>query len=186
MSARSLAAIALAAGVAHADQPPAAVATAPPLDRGTTPHGLAVGAELGDPSAITAAWFAGKLDVDAALGTATFESFGWAFHVDGQYAVAQLTPAMPLRVGLGLRYYRHSHLMSPDELPSSHLGVRASVAVALLRGPLEVYAELAPGVDVARGASCSLVDGAYSVCPHAGESPWFLEMAIGVRWFLWR
>jgi hypothetical protein len=183
---RWLAVIAMTTGLAHAGTPTTVVATTPPPATTTTPHGLALGAELGDPSAVTAAWFAGKLDVDAALGTATFESLGWAFHADAQYAVRQLTPTMPLRVGLGMRYYRHSHLLSPDELPSSHLGVRASLGVALRRGAMEVYAELAPGVDVARGASCSLVSGAMSICPHAQESPLFFEMAIGARFFLSR
>ena len=183
MIARAVAAIIVTVGVARADTPSLVVTTPRPE---TTPHGLAIGAELGDPTSITAAWFAGKLDVAAALGTATLESVGWSAHVDAQVAVAEPTPAVSIRVGLGLRYYRHSHLMSMDELPSSHLGVRASLAVALRRGPLELYAEAAPGIDVARGASCSLADGVDSVCPHAQESPWFFQMVIGARWFVSR
>jgi hypothetical protein len=181
MIARAVAVIALSVGVARAGTP-SLVATTPQPP--ATPQGLAIGAELGDPTSITAAWFAGKLDVDAALGTATLESVGWSLHVDAQAVIAEPAPDVSLRVGLGMRYYRHSHLMSIDELPSSQLGVRASLAVALRRGPIELYAEVAPGIDVARGASCSLVDGVDSVCPHSQESPWFFQMVIGARWFV--
>jgi hypothetical protein len=190
MTARLIAAVVLAASTAHADPIAGAAAgtAAPAVSAAATPaaehSGLAIGAELGDPSAVTAAWFAGKLDVVGAVGTATVESIGWAAHADVQGALAELAPGVPLRVGLGLRYYRHSHLASPDEVSSGHLGVRASIAIAIQRGPIEIYGELAPGVDVLRGASCNLADGALSVCPHAQESLLFIQFAAGVRWFL--
>jgi hypothetical protein len=190
MTGRCIAAFVLAASTAYADPIAGAAAgtAAPAVTAAATPAhaptGLAIGAELGDPSAVTAAWFTGKLDIVGALGTATVESTGWAAHADVQAALVELAPGVPLRAGLGLRYYRHSHLASPDEVSSGHLGVRASIAAAIQRGPLEIYAELAPGVDVLRGASCNLADGALSVCPHAQESPLFVQFAIGARWFL--
>jgi len=147
--------------------------------------GLALGVELGDPSSATAAFFLDKLSVGAALGTGTFAGPGFSAHVDAQLEVHRLAPAVPLRVGLGARYYnQHYEPMSVSEIPDSHYGLRASVALAYERGPLELYAELAPGVDVKRTQSCTLVDGPYSICPHAQSSPLFLQFGVGVRWFL--
>ena len=173
--------------------PAAAAATAPPAASVTQTSaspprayaGLALGIELGEPTSATVAWFTGKLSVIGALGTGTHAGVGVHLHADAQLELARLRPDLPFRVGLGLRYYHHGyHPASIDELPDTHIGVRASAAVALERGSMQFYAELAPGVDVHRSASCSLRSGASSICPHAQESPLFLELVIGARWFL--
>lgn len=149
--------------------------------------GLALGVELGEPAAATAAWFRGPLSAGGALGTGTFGGPGLSLHADVQYIVHRLAPAVPVRVGLGGRYYRHGYdAMSADEIPDAHYGVRASAAVALERGPLQLYAEIAPGVDVHRTRSCTFASGADSICPHAQESPLFLQVGVGARWFLSR
>jgi hypothetical protein len=185
--------VTLGAPLAFADQP--AKPPAPAQPTAVTAHatapasparkGLALGVELGDPTSATAAWFQDKLAVSGALGTGTFAGPGFSAHVDAQLEVHRLAPEIPLRVGLGARYYnQHYQLMSASEIPDSHYGFRASVAIAYERGPLELYAELAPGVDVKRTQSCTLRDGPYSICPHAQSSPLFVQFAIGVRWFL--
>jgi hypothetical protein len=160
------------------------VVAVPSAEPTSAPKGLAIGAELGDPTSATVAWFANKLVASAALGSATLESSGWSFHADVQGVARQLAPHAVLRLGLGARIYHHSHLLSPDEVPSTHYGARASIAVAYQTGSMELYAELAPGIDLKRTNSCNLADGAFSVCPHAQESPLFLQMAVGARFFL--
>ena len=74
--------------------------------------------------------------------------------------------------------------MSFDEIPDSHYGIRASVSVALERRSMQVYAELAPGVDLKRTPSCTLADGPNTICPHAQDGPLFVQLVIGARWFL--
>lgn len=169
---RSLALVALLAGAAHGDPPP---------ER----HGLAVGAELGEPTSATAAWFFGGLSVDAALGTGTYYGPGLSAHADLQLVVARLAPAWPLRVGLGGRYYdQHYTPMSVDETAGSRWGLRASAQLAYEHGPLAIYLELAPGVDLARSPTCNLADGPTSLCPHAMATPAFMQLVVGARWFL--
>lgn len=159
----------------------AARSTPPPA----APHGLALGVELGEPTSATVAWYADTLVLSAALGTGTREGLGPQGHVDAQLEVHRFSPTMPLRIGLGARLYHHGYqLASVDELPDTHLGIRASAQVALERGRMQLYAELAPGIDVMRTASCNLSSGARSVCPHAQEAPVFVQVALGVRWFL--
>ena len=182
---------AAAAGAAAAAAAPAAAAPAPAVvavpstpEPTSSPKGLAIGAELGDPTSATVAYFATKVVASAALGSATLESPGWSFHADVQGVATRLAPHAVLRVGLGARIYHHSHLLSPDEVPSTHFGARASVALAYQTGSMELYAELAPGVDLKRTNSCTLADGPFSVCPHAQESPLFLQLAVGARFFL--
>jgi hypothetical protein len=146
---------------------------------------VAVGLEVGEPTSATAALFTGKLVVAAALGSGTLEGFGVSAHLDVQLAVTELAPRIPLRVGLGGRFYHHGYTpMSIDEIPDNHFGARASVSVALERKAFELYAEAAPGIDVKRTRSCTFVDGADSICPHAQQLPVFLQFAVGVRWFL--
>ena len=155
---------------------------APPPAR---PQGLAIGVELGEPTSATVGWFTGKLAVVGGVGTGTFAGAGIQVHADVQGEVLRLGPHLPLRVGGGVRVYHHGyHEASIDEIPDTHLGVRASASLALERGPLQLYVEGAPGIDLARSSSCSLASGARSVCPHAMESPAFFQMAIGARWFL--
>lgn len=149
------------------------------------PRGLAVGVELGEPTSATIGWFTGKLAVVGGVGTGTVAGLGIQVHADVQGEVLRLGPHLPLRVGGGLRVYHHGyHETSIDEIPDTHLGVRASASLALERGALQLYVEIAPGIDVARSSSCSLASGARSICPHAMESPAFFQMAVGARWFL--
>lgn len=198
MRIRSLLVVALSAGSAGADPStataPAATgassASAPSVtghvgDRpATAPHGLAIGVELGEPTSATIGWFTGKLALLGALGTGTYEGPGIEAHADVQLEVHRLAPNMPLRIGGGARLYHHGyHQSSIDETPDTHLGVRASASVALERGQLQLYAEVAPGIDVVRSSSCNLSSGARSVCPHTQEAPVFLQLAIGARWF---
>lgn len=175
-------------------QPPAGVpnpapttTTATAESPGGSQQGIAIGAELGEPTAVTVGWWKGALGVSAALGTGTRAGLGLSFHADVQVVVARLTPHMPLRIGLGGRYYHHGYeSMSFDEIPDSHYGIRASAAVAYERGAVQLYAEVAPGVDVVRTASCTLASGPYSICPHAQDRPLFVQLVIGARWFLSR
>lgn len=147
-------------------------------------HGLAIGIELGEPTSATIGWFKGKLALLGALGTGTYEGPGVEGHADAQLEVHRLAANMPLRIGLGARLYHHGyHQSSIDETPDTHLGVRASASIALERGKLQLYAEIAPGIDVVRSSSCNLSSGARSVCPHAQEAPVFLQLAVGARWF---
>ena len=156
---------------------------APPAQ--PAPHGLAVGAELGEPTSATVAFAAGRLLLDAALGTGTFAGPGVSAHADVQLVVAHVAPSVPIRIGLGLRYYHHGYQpMSVDEVPDSHLGARASAVLAYRHGPLEIYAEAAPGIDFVRTPSCTLVDGPNSICPHAMAGPFFFQLVLGARWFL--
>jgi len=176
---------AAATGTAAATSPAPASVTASAPEPTPVHHGLAVGAELGEPASATVGWFAGKLALLGAIGTGTVEGVGISLHADAQLEVKRLAPAIPLRVGLGARYYHHGYdPQSVDEIPDSHVGIRASAALGYERGPLELYAELAPGVDVTRTASCTLADGPRSICPHAQESPLFVQLVIGARWFI--
>ncbi len=164
-----------------APPPPAVTATADEM-----PHrsGLAIGVELGDPASLTAAYFVDKLSFGAAVGSGTLYGPGFSAHVDIQYVAMQLAPHMPLRLGLGGRYYdQHYQPASVDELPQQRWGVRASAQVALEKPSWQLYAELAPGVDLKRSASCNLLDGVNSVCPHAQSTPMFLQFDVGARWF---
>jgi len=160
-----------------------------PSSRGVQParerEGIAVGVELGEPSSATGGWYLGKLAVLAALGSGTFEGPGFSMHADVQMLVARLGPQIPFRVGLGARYYHHGYeLMSVDEIPHTHYGVRASASVGFDRGPLQFYAEVAPGVDFKRTRSCTFASGVDTICPHSQELPFFVQFVVGARWFL--
>lgn len=182
--AATTAALLAATAVVRAEAP-ATTATlpAPPAAQ----QGLALGVELGEPTSLTVGWWADKLGISAALGTGTLAGVGLSFHADVQLEVTRLSAQVPLRIGLGGRYYRHGYEpMSFDEIPDSHLGVRASLALAYESGAMQLYAEVAPGVDVRRTASCTLASGPYSICPHAQERPLFVQLVIGARWFLSR
>ncbi len=147
-------------------------------------EGLALGIELGDPTSATADWFMGKLGLGGAVGTGTFGGMGLSLHVDARYAVTRIANRFDLRVGGGGRYYHHGYQpASIDEIPDSHYGVRAVVEISIERGPLQLYAELAPGIDLKRTRSCNLVDGVDSICPHAQRTPLFINLVVGARWF---
>ncbi len=175
------------ASAAPAAEPTAAVTTTAPREREPEPahHGLAIGAELGEPTSLTVGWFFDRFSINGAIGTGTLAGLGASFHVDGHLEVARLSPRMPLYVGLGARYYHHGYeAMSVDELPDSHYGLRVLGGVALERGPLQFYTELAPGIDVRRTQSCALLEGPNSICPHTQSTPLFVHFVIGVRWFV--
>ena len=184
----------LALQVAYADTPPGQAATPrePATSTSSTSstlapdqRGLALGVEVGEPTSLTVAWWFGKLGVAGAIGTGTRDGIGRQVHIDALLEVARLKPAMPLRVGLGARYYHHGYdAMSFDEIPDSHYGLRADLAIAYELDRWQLYVEVAPGVDFKRTTSCTLVSGAYSVCPHAQENPVFLQLVLGARWFL--
>jgi hypothetical protein len=174
------------ASAAPAPAPPApsaavAITLPPRADR----RGLAIGAELGEPTAATAGLFIGKLAVTGAFGTGTFAGAGPTVHAELRYEVVRPRPTVSVRVGLGGRYYHHGYdAASIDEVPDSHYGVRVLGELAFDRGPLQLYAELAPGVDLERTQSCTLRSGVDSICPHAQAAPVFVDFAIGARWFL--
>lgn len=197
MIGRVLAIVVALGGVAAGDRPPirvGAVDPPPPIatsttaatdERSPTPRGLALGIELGEPTSGTIAYYMDRLVLAAAVGSGTLAGPGLAMHVDVQLVLANLGDGIPLRAGLGARYYHHGYEPSSiDEVPDSHYGARASLAIALQRGPVEIYAEAAPGVDAKRTTSCTLASGANSICPHAMERPFFLQLVLGARWFL--
>ncbi len=161
------------------------VALAIPSSARADDGGLAIGVALGDPSAITARYTLSpdQLHVDAALGTGTLAGLGPELHAGVAF---QPSRAVPVYVGLGLRYYHHGYAAaSVDELPDDHVGVRAAVGATFdLSSKLELFGELAPGYDVHRSDSCSLMSGVDSICPHAQSSPWFAQLMAGVRWSL--
>lgn len=164
----------------HADTAVYSAAPQPTTDR----SGLAVGVELGEPSALTLGWWFGSIGVSGAIGTGTFAGVGVSAHVDVQLEVARLSPALSLAVGLGGRIYHHGYEpMSFDEVPDTHYGARATAALAYDHDALRFYLEAAPGVDLHRTASCTLGSGPYSICPHAQALPLFLQVVIGARWF---
>lgn len=176
------------APAAPAVAPAAAVTTTAPREHEpalSALRGLAVGAEVGEPTSLTVGWFFDRFSINGAIGTGTLAGVGASFHVDGHFEVARLSPRMPFYVGVGARYYHHGYeAMSVDELPDSHYGVRVLGGLALERGPLQFYTELAPGVDVRRTQSCALLEGPNSICPHTQSTPLFVHFVIGVRWFV--
>jgi len=175
----------MAAVVPAATSQPTGVTSSPSTEPdGPAGDGIAFGVELGEPTAATAGWFAGKLGLTAAIGTGTRAGLGPALHAEARYEVTRLSGQFPLRVGAGGRYYHHGYQpFSIDELPDSHYGVRAVIEISMIRGPLQLYAELAPGVDLKRTRSCTLASGVDTVCPHAQSTPLFINLAIGARWF---
>lgn len=175
-------------GSARADvapMPPAAQDKPAASTAAPARSGLAVGVELGEPTSATIGWFGGTLAFVGAIGSGTVAGPGVSVHADVQVEVKRLGPNLPVRIGLGGRYYHHGYDgMSFDEIPDSHYGLRASAAVAFDRGPVQIYAELAPGIDLKRTRSCTFAGGADSICPHAQASPLFLQFVAGIRWFI--
>jgi hypothetical protein len=177
-----------AGGAASADPSTAraaATTTATPNEPAVAQRGVAVGVELGQPTSATISWWTGKLGATGAIGTGTWSGLGVSAHVGVELEVARLAPQMAVDVGLGGRIYHHGYTpMSTDEMPDTHYGAFASVALGYELGALRLYAEASPGVDVKRTASCSLVSGPYSICPHAQDNPLFVQLVVGARWFL--
>lgn len=171
----------VSAATAPTAPPPTVTASAGEAPRRS---GLALGIEVGEPASVTAGYFADKLSIGGAIGTGTLAGPGLSAHVDVQYVAMRLSPEMPLRIGIGGRYYdQHYQPASADELPQKRWGVRASASLALEKPSWQLYGELAPGVDLHRSASCNLLDGANSVCPHAQSTPMFVQFVVGARWF---
>ncbi|MCE9577423.1 MAG: hypothetical protein K8W52_30015 [Deltaproteobacteria bacterium] len=182
---------------AHAPRPVVASAVAPAEGALAAPAapptaartGLAFGVEAGEPTAATIGWFTHGLGATVAIGTGTRAGLGLQLRADLSYQPTILARlggmTVPLVVGAGVRYYHHGYQpASIDELPDTHVGVRASLAIGLDRDHLRVYAEAAPGLDVYRSPSCTLQSGVHSICPHAQESPLFVQVVLGARWFL--
>lgn len=171
-------------GAASAAPTTTATATAAPADAGAQ-QGIAVGAELGEPTSATVGWFHDKLAILGAIGSGTLAGPGIQIHADAQMVVHRLRPNMPLRVGLGARFYHHGYQpQSINELPHEHYGVRVPVALAYEKKAMQLYAELSPGVDFKRTNACALTNGAYSVCPHQQQNPLFVQLVVGVRFFI--
>lgn len=148
-------------------------------------HGLAVGAELGEPTSATVGWLTPALVLDAAIGSGTLYGPGLSAHADVEAVATRLAEQAVLRVGLGVRYYdQHYKLASMDELPSTNYGVRVPVALAYDVGAIQIYLEAAPGYDFKRTQSCTLADGPNSICPHAQATHLFLDVVVGARWYL--
>lgn len=175
-------------GAASADPStakPAIATTATRSEQAVAQQGLAVGVELGQPTAVTVSWWTGKLGVTGAVGTGTWSGPGAFAHVGAELEVARLAPKIGVDVGLGGRIYHHGYNpMSTDETPDTHYGAFASVALGYEVGALRLYAEASPGVDVKRTTSCFLISGPYSICPHAQDNPLFVQLVVGARWFL--
>jgi hypothetical protein len=51
----------------------------------------------------------------------------------------------------------------------------------VLPSALELYAEVAPGVDVRRSVSCTFTSGVDTICPHAQDGPEFVQALVGLR-----
>lgn len=197
------AALVSVAGSAAADTPPAAdPPAASSLQRtdgaddggaARLPEGFAIGLEAGDPSSVSAAFAAlgGHVAVAAAVGTGTRNGIGLQVHGDVIATPLVLhrsgRTVVPLHVGVGVRWWRHDYEpMTIDEIDDEHLGIRGSLAVGVvLPSPrLEVYLEGAPGYDLSRTESCSLISGVDSLCPHAQSGRAFLNVLLGARWFI--
>jgi len=145
---------------------PASVERAGSID-GDGERGIALGVELGEPTSATAGWFSGRLAATAGVGSGTLDGIGLAVHGELRYEAAQLSGRFPLRFGAGFRYYRHEEQSRASD---TRYGVRAIVEIATRFDPVELYAELAPGVDLDR--------------TRQARSMLFANLAIGARWFL--
>jgi len=176
------------AAAPSAPAPAATVARPPPA---SSPAGIAVGIEVGEPTSVTARWagLGGRIGADAGIGSGTRGGHGLSLH--GQVTAAPF--ALPVGrmvltpyLGLGLRYYRHHYEpMSIDEVDDDHTGVRASLGLALaLPSHLEIYAQGGPGWDLSRTDSCTLISGVDAICPHAQSSRSFVHAVLGVRFYL--
>jgi hypothetical protein len=189
ISTLALVAVGLMGSTAAAE--PAADTTA--QDRSTL-DGIGLGVELGEPSSITVGYLAADPGIGAsvAIGTGTMSGTGLQLRADVTWIPVvfnrQSAVRIPLRVGLGGRYYRHGYApASLDEIDDRHTGVRLPIgaAVALMDLGLEIYLEVAPGYDLARTESCNLGSGASSVCPHTMSSRAFVHGVVGLRYYLW-
>ncbi len=132
---------------------------------GESGQGLAFGVELGEPTSITAGWFADRFAVTTGVGSGTIDGLGLTVHGELRYEATRIADKFPLRLGGGLRYYRHEE---QNRLPDTRYGVRAIIEISTRHAPFELYAELAPGIDVDR--------------TRQARSNLFANLAIGARW----
>ncbi len=161
-------------------------------DGRAAPRRLALGVEVGEPSSIAVRVGLGdRVALSAAVGTGTLAGIGPSLRADVTVTAVSLaagrSSTVPLHLGVGVRHYRHGYaVMSVDELPDAHSGVRMPVGATWLRAGSAVafYVEAAPGLDLVRTASCSYASRASTVCPHAQASPFFVDAVAGVRWYL--
>lgn len=187
----------LGAGPAHAGNPgapaapPAADATVSGQPPARSPSGIAVGAEVGEPSSLIARWAGagGRLGIDAGIGSGMRGGRGLSLHAGFTVAPVALrlggSSVLTPYLGAGVRHYRHHYEpRSIDELDDNHTGVRLLAGLALALGRLEIYAQGGPGWDLSRTASCSLISGVDSVCPHAQSSAIFVHAVLGVRYYI--
>jgi len=155
------------------------------------PTGVAAGVALGEPTTATVRWAGvdGLVGADAAVGSGTITGTGLV--LAAQLTVAPVVLArsesmrMPLYFGAGLRRYdHHFDPASIDEIPDVHVGVFGSLALAVaMSSGLELYGQIAPGYDVSRTESCTLMSGVDSVCPHSQSSRAFVAASLGARWY---
>jgi hypothetical protein len=171
---------------AAAEESPAAVATR------AVPSGITVGAELGEPLSLTVGYRLPdpRLGLSLAVGSGVLGGNGLHVHGDITWVPVVLRRGaavqIPVHVGLGMRYYSHHYEpASIDELPDTHVGVRMSLGVtaSMVEKKLEAYGEVAPGYDLRRTESCSLISGVQAICPHTMSSRAFIQGAIGIRYF---
>jgi len=150
------------------------------------PSGLAIGVEVGEPSAVTLRYAlgGGRFGVQVGVGSGVVGGTGLAVHGDLTVGVVRLGQRSLLFAGVGARYYRHHYpLASVDELSDTHTGVRVPVGVTAPIGGLELYLQVAPGYDLARSQSCNLASGVNSLCPHAASSRLFVHANLGARFY---
>ena len=173
----------LGAARAAATEPDASLANSSQ----TPPSGLAVGVELGEPSAATVRYSLaeGKFGIQAGIGSGVFGGYGLHVHGDLTFGVLKLGKRSQVYLGLGARYYQHTYEpASIDEIPDTHFGLRLPIGLtAPVGGRLELYLQAAPGYDLKRSESCSLISGANSLCPHAVSSRWFVQAVVGARFY---
>jgi hypothetical protein len=154
--------------------------------------GLGLGVEVGEPSSLTVGYMMSELGLggSVSVGSGILAGSGLSLRADVTWIPLVLrrtsSVRIPLRVGIGGRYYNHSYEpMSVDEINDEHAGLRVAIGtgLALMNAGVEVYGEIAPGYDLWRSDSCNLASGALSVCPHALSSRGFVQGVVGVRYF---
>lgn len=146
-----------------------------------------VGIELGNPTGIVFKMplAGGLVGVAAGMGSGTVDGMGFAAHAE--LLVTPLTlmgGVLPVHVGAGLRYYAHHYdPASVDEISDRHVGVRMPVGLGyrLQSLSMETYVEVAPGWDLGKSASCTLMSGTRSICPHEDDR-FFFNFALGARY----
>jgi len=156
-------------------------------------NALGVGAELGRTASLTAKYVlrGGRLSLVGGFGSHLLGGTGLHAHADAQWLVHSFARSRSISyaayVDAGLRYYRHH--FSPASIDETgldtHTGIRAALGTSafLSAVPLELFAELGPGLDLKRSNSCTLTSGTFSVCPHDSDTHLFFQFAVGARYY---